>query len=125
MKNNLKSGKSGFTLVELLAVVAIIAILATIVISSIGNATSMAKDAAVMRQQQVLNSAFQSYIAAGGDLFVNEAATEVMNAMITYSDPTTGIRGPFLLQAAPTTMINSSGSVNLQFASSRFGYILP
>lgn len=113
--------KGGFTLVELLAVIAIIAVLAGVVIASIGNATTAAQDASVSRQEQVLNSALQNHIAAGG-----AAATDVNNTLAALTAATTyvsGITGPMLLTTPPLSMTDGSGTtLNLAISGGQFVY---
>lgn len=60
--------KSAFTLVELLGVIAILALLANIVLVSVQGALGGSQEGAIKREVQVLNSAYQSFIAAGGDM---------------------------------------------------------
>ncbi len=55
----------GFTLIELLVVVAIIGILATVVLASLGNARSRAKDATRMSDLKTLQTAYEMYLNDG------------------------------------------------------------
>jgi prepilin-type N-terminal cleavage/methylation domain-containing protein len=60
--------KNAFTLVELLGVIAIIALLANIALVSVQGTLGASQEGSIKREVQVLNSAYQSFIAAGGDM---------------------------------------------------------
>jgi prepilin-type N-terminal cleavage/methylation domain-containing protein len=60
--------KFAFTLVELLGVIAIIALLANIALMSVQGTLGASQEGAIKREVQVLNSAYQNFIAAGGDM---------------------------------------------------------
>ena len=118
-----KSKTGGFTLVELLAVVAIIAVLTAVVVNSIGNAIQASEQAAINRQVQVLNSAYQSYMAAGGAPVAN--VTDVVAALQSNAELVSGITSPFILNAPPTTMPLSGVDQTLAFDGITFSYTAP
>lgn len=114
--------QGGFTLVELLGVIAIIALMATVVISSIQGAVDTARASAAARQIQILNSAYQTYIASGGPVLadvttVDEAVGELLKPL-PMGNITKPI-GPFLIAAEVsdiyTPMIPVQGTSTLNF----------
>lgn len=121
------SKKAGFTLVELLAVVAIIAVLAGVVIAAMGNATSRAKLTAMQRQEQVLNSAYQTFVAGGGMPFDNSATVgEVLNSLLANDMLSYGVRGPFLTEVPQMTLPGEGEDIaELTFINPKFHYIVP
>lgn len=97
-----------FTLLELLGVIAVVAVLASVAIQSTRGSIGASQEGAVRRQAQVLNSAYQTYIAAGGALSALAATdretmkTQSRTAVTTLLgtiNTSYGVVGPFL----PTT----------------------
>lgn len=95
-------------MVELLGVVAIIAVLSTIAIAGVMGSVNAAHFGSYNREIQVLNTSYQSYIAAGGNLppyTALDRASRKDNAKLAVNlllDPLTtpyGVVGPFVTQA--------------------------
>lgn len=62
---NLPIGTKAFTMIEVLGATGIVMLLTAIVGTSIMGVVDSSKDAAIERQLQTLNSAYQAYLAAG------------------------------------------------------------
>lgn len=125
MKNILVS-ESGFTLVELLGVVAIIAVLAVVAVTSINGSIRAGRESAANRQLQTLNSAYQSYLAAGGS--VPAPGTWAGNVVIRLGNTinVAGIPfGPFLPNGANLFFTRANGATgNIVFIWNA-GFIFP
>jgi len=103
------SGKvKAFTLLELLGCLAVILVLASVVIQSTRGSITASQEGSVRRQAQVLNAAYQNYIAAGGALSTLTAEdrdsmkTQARTAVTTLLGTITtsyGVVGPFLPQS--------------------------
>lgn len=101
---------TGFTLIELLGVIAVIAMLTSIVLIAITGAIESSAIRSVDRQVQVFNSAYQTFIAAGGiipglnsdvEADVISQGGSAVHALVTPVQSETGGRlGPFLPNGA-------------------------
>lgn len=102
-----KNSRGGFTMVELLGVVAIIALLSTIAITSLQGGLNAARSGAYNREIQILNTSYQTYIAAGGNLppYTSNNRSEkkdnsklAVSLLIVPLNTPFGVVGPFVTQ---------------------------
>lgn len=66
----LKNLSCGFSLLELLGVIVILVLLTSIVVTSVRGTLNAGNQEAARRQAQLITSAYQNYIAAGGEPYV-------------------------------------------------------
>lgn len=108
--------KKGFTLVELLVVIAIIGVLASIVLVSLNNAKSRARDAKRIADVKIIQSALEQYYAE------NSYYPRLLGALVTAgyfngalpSDPNGSVSCTTGLEAScyKYTSLNPSGGTN-------------
>lgn len=88
----LYSSTKGYSLIELLAVIAIVLILAAGAILGIGLSRCALNDTALNREIQLINSAYQNYIATGGP------TSDSKNVIMAALDSQYNGVGPFLIE---------------------------
>lgn len=98
MKNIKTKPQNAYTLVEVVAVVAVVLVLSGVAVAALGLNRCASLEASCRREVQVLNSAYQSYIAAGGTPLATTATTDEVYAAIRQ--PVNGV-GPFLVREGP------------------------
>jgi len=97
-----KSKTGGYSIVELVGSIMIVLILAAISISTIGANKCAGLEAACKREIQTLNSAYQSYVAAGGNPLPKTASVEAVYTAVRTK--VNGV-GPFLIRESATPPI--------------------
>ena len=98
MKNIKTKPLNAYTLVEVVAVVAVVLVLSGVAVAALGLNRCASLEASCRREVQVLNSSYQSYIAAGGTPLSPTATTDDVYAAIRQ--PVNGV-GPFLVREGP------------------------
>jgi len=112
----LLKGEGGFTMFEVLGVIAVVAALSTVVILAADWGCAV-KESGIARQEQVINSAYQNFIAAGGEPQENAAA-----ALESLKEPIYGV-GPFLPDDVQMVVRRCSGEESeLQLVDNNFTY---
>ena len=127
--------KSGFTLVEILIVVVILGILAAIVIPQFTDASTEAKESALVSNLQTMRGQIELYKAQhngvvpgdttiSGDATVEEALTGRTNvAGVKQTAPGANIYGPYM-QKIPENPFNEGRGINAATADSPQGWTL-
>ena len=95
-----KSGRSGFTLIEILVVIVVIAILATLVAPNVFQHVGAAKSATAKSQIEMLGAALDAYRLDNGTYPTTEQGLNALWEKPTINPPANW-RSPYLRKAVP------------------------